>query len=105
MRALDVLAADPVLTGFGLDFAWLSELTGERLRDLAGGALAVALIACGVATVIGVVAVIAGKAGLPVSSKAASLASGAVTTGLLGAIVLGAVAGAMAHFAGITVGW
>jgi hypothetical protein len=102
---MDVLAADPVLTGFGLDFAWMSELTGERLRVLAGGAVAVALIACGVATVVGVVAVVAGKAGAPVSAKAASFFSGAVVAGLVGAIVLGAVAGAMTHFAGITVGW
>lgn len=99
------MASDPVLGGFGLDFTWLNELTGQRLQELAGGALAVGLIACGIATVIGVVAVVAGKAGLQVSPKAASFFSAAVFAGVLGAVVLGAVAGAMAHFAGITVGW
>lgn len=105
MTRAALLAADPVLEGFGLDFTWLNELTGQRLQDLAGGALAVGLIACGVATVIGVVAVVASKAGLQVSPKAASFFSGAVWCGVLGAMVLGAVAGAMAHFAGITIGW
>ena len=104
MRA-HLLAADPVIGGFGLDWTWLNELTGQRLEDLAGGALAVGLIVCGVATVLGIVAVVAGKAGLQVSPKAASFFSGAVWCGVLGAIVLGAVAGAMTHFAGITVGW
>ncbi len=93
------------IDGFGLDFTWLGADTVATLQDLAGGLLAAALIGCGIATVIGVLTVVAGKVGFPVSQKAASFASGAVTAGLLGALVLGAVTAAMTHYAGITVGW
>lgn len=91
--------------GFGLDFTWFSAGTVARLQDLAGGLLFAALLACGIAAVLGVVVVIAGKCGLSVGDRAAGFASGAVAAGLLGGLVLGSVAAAMSHYAGITVGW
>ncbi len=105
MRALHTLAALFAAGGFGLDFAWLDEATGGRLRDLAGGALAVGLIVCGIASTLGSVAVLAARAGLPVGDKGSSFASGAVVAGIVGAVVLATVAGAMRYYAGITVGW
>jgi hypothetical protein len=93
------------LDGFGLDFAWLGQDTGDRLRELAGGLLAAGLVACGIAVLLGVATVVAGKAGMQVSEKATSFASGAVTIGFVGAAVLGCVSAAVAHYADITVGW
>ncbi|GHS89287.1 hypothetical protein AGMMS50218_15210 [Actinomycetota bacterium] len=102
MRTEDL---DPVLHGFGLDFTWVSDQAGQRLSHLAGGLVAAALVACGVAVVLGVVTVMAGKAGLKVGARAEGLASGAVTVGVVGALVLAVGAAAMEHYAGITVGW
>ncbi|RMI03725.1 hypothetical protein [Cellulomonas triticagri] len=99
------VAAEPVLEGFGLDFTWVNGAVGDTLRDLAGGLLAAGLIGCGIAVVLGVVTVVAGKAGLRVSDKAASFASGAVAVGVVAALVLGSVAAAVARYANITLGW
>jgi hypothetical protein len=93
------------IDGFGLDFTWLGAENVARLQELAGGLVFSALIACGIASTLGVVAVVAGRCGLPIGDKASSFASGAVTAGLLGGLVLGSVAGAMSHYAGITIGW
>lgn len=89
----------------GMDFAWLTDQVGIDLRRVAGGLLAAALIGSGIAVCLGAVTLVAARCGLPVGAKVQSVASGGVVGGLIAAFVLGTVAGAVAYYADIPVGW
>lgn len=77
-----------------LDFTWLTGTdggpAGNQLRSVVGMVLAVGLIVCAVALLIGIVGWVAGRAGHN-SDKAQSLFGGMAGTAIIGAFLLGSI--------------
>ncbi len=93
-------ADDPdTITVPTLDFSWLDGsgdgAAGGALRELAGGVLAVGLLVCAIAFVVGVAVWVAARAtGGEVGGKNSRFFAGGAGAALLGMVLLGSLAGA-----------